>query len=112
MGSGTACLAGADSRRQSACVDARPPSRVAARHPGAGGADSPPPDRHEFLCGVRASVGRQYRRQAARGRARPKERLGCMKAREGGTRNELGFLDPAILARLGTLELKARTVVE
>jgi uncharacterized protein (DUF58 family) len=32
--------------------------------------------------------------------------------REGGTRNELGFLDPAILARLGTLELKARTVVE
>ncbi|MGH9253946.1 MAG: DUF58 domain-containing protein [Vicinamibacterales bacterium] len=29
-----------------------------------------------------------------------------------GTRSELGFLDPATLARLGTLELKARTVVE
>ena len=35
-----------------------------------------------------------------------------MKAREGGTRSELRFLDPATLARLGTLELKARTVVE
>ena len=30
----------------------------------------------------------------------------------GGTRSELRFLDPATLARLGTLELKARTVVE
>jgi uncharacterized protein (DUF58 family) len=30
----------------------------------------------------------------------------------GTTRNELQFLDPAVLARFGTLELKARTVVE
>ena len=35
-----------------------------------------------------------------------------MKIREGGKRSELRFLDPATLARLGTLELKARTVVE
>jgi uncharacterized protein (DUF58 family) len=35
-----------------------------------------------------------------------------MKVRESGTRSELGFLDPEVLARLGTLELKARTVVE
>ena len=32
--------------------------------------------------------------------------------RVAGTGNELQFLDPAVLARLGTLELKARTVVE
>ena len=35
-----------------------------------------------------------------------------MKRGEAGRRTELGFLDPATLARLGTLELKARTVVE
>ena len=35
-----------------------------------------------------------------------------MNAGAGGARSELRFLDPAILARLGTLELKARTVVE
>ena len=35
-----------------------------------------------------------------------------MKRRDAGTRTELGFLDPATLARLGTLELRARTVVE
>jgi uncharacterized protein (DUF58 family) len=35
-----------------------------------------------------------------------------MKRRDPGRRSELGFLDPATLARLGTLELKARTVVE
>ena len=31
---------------------------------------------------------------------------------QSAARNELRFLDPAVLARLGTLELKARTVVE
>ena len=35
-----------------------------------------------------------------------------MKRADAGRRSELGFLDPATLARLGTLELKARTVVE
>ncbi|MBI4886672.1 MAG: DUF58 domain-containing protein [Acidobacteria bacterium] len=35
-----------------------------------------------------------------------------MTARAGGAAGELRFLDPAMLARLGTLELKARTVVE
>ena len=36
-----------------------------------------------------------------------------MSAHAGGTRpGELRFLDPAVLARLGTLELKARAVVE
>ncbi|MGH7338902.1 MAG: DUF58 domain-containing protein, partial [Candidatus Rokuibacteriota bacterium] len=35
-----------------------------------------------------------------------------MKAGGSGTRGDLRFLDPAILARMGTLELKARTVVE
>jgi uncharacterized protein (DUF58 family) len=36
-----------------------------------------------------------------------------MSAQAGGTRpGELRFLDPAVLARLGTLELKARAVVE
>ena len=35
-----------------------------------------------------------------------------MKRGDAGRRTELGFLDPATLARLGTLELKARTVVE
>lgn len=35
-----------------------------------------------------------------------------MKVGGSGPRSELRFLDPAILARIGTLELKARTVVE
>ena len=35
-----------------------------------------------------------------------------MKTGESGRPSELRFLDPAVLARLGTLELKARTVVE
>lgn len=35
-----------------------------------------------------------------------------MKRGDAAGRSELGFLDPATLARLGTLELKARTVVE
>jgi uncharacterized protein (DUF58 family) len=35
-----------------------------------------------------------------------------MKVGGSGARGELRFLDPAILARIGTLELKARTVVE
>ena len=35
-----------------------------------------------------------------------------MNTEAGARRNELRFLDPAALARLGTLELKARTVVE
>ena len=35
-----------------------------------------------------------------------------MRPGDGGTGGELRFLDPATLARLGTLELKARTVVE
>lgn len=35
-----------------------------------------------------------------------------MKGGGSGARSELRFLDPAILARVGTLELKARTVVE
>ena len=29
-----------------------------------------------------------------------------------GTPRDLRFIDPAVLARLGTMELKARTVVE
>ena len=31
---------------------------------------------------------------------------------ETATARELRFLDPAVIARLGTMELKARTVVE
>ena len=30
----------------------------------------------------------------------------------GGTGGELRFLDPAVIARIGSMELKARTVVE
>ena len=38
--------------------------------------------------------------------------LGRGRRGEGGRANELRFLDPSTIARLGTLELKARTVVE
>ena len=72
-------------------------------------ADSAPPRHHELLRRVGAPQLRRHRRAAARDRARAQERH----VMAAPTRpSELRFLDPAVLARLGTLELKARTVVE
>ena len=70
--------------------------------------------RHRIITNFYAESERitsdAHRRAAARGRAAA-ARAGCS-AWPYDRARELRFLDPAVVARLGTLELKARTVVE
>src|SRR5262249_40364276 len=77
-------------------------------HPVAGRADSAASHHDELLRRFRRHHARRGRRTAHRRRAGAEERHVAMvgRARTGP------FLDPAVVARLGTLELKARTGVE
>ena len=111
VGRRPARVAVADPRRQGARAAERPLSRLGRRHPGAGAAGAAPPHHPELLRRVRAHHLRQPGRAAARGRAR-RRAAECSHARCPPTRRDLRFLDPAVIARLGTMELKARTVVE
>ena len=65
-------------------------------------------DHDELLRRVRADQLRRDHRPADRDRAAAQERNVAMP----WTAHDRPFLDPAVVARLGTLELKARTVVE
>ena len=110
VGRRAARLAGADSRRQGARAAARALPRGDRRHPGAGAAGAAPPHHPEFLRRVRAGHRRSHRRTAARGGAAAAAAACDAWPRPHGANSR--FLDPAVLARLGTMELKARTVVE
>src|SRR5215467_10773221 len=108
MGRRSPRVAGVGARRESTCADAWPVSRVGERYSGAGETDSATPHHDEFLCRVRAHQLGCDRRTAPRNRASADERNVTMSS----SARERQFLDPAVVARLGTLELKARTVVE
>ena len=110
VGRRAARLAVADSRRQGAGAAERPLSRVGRRHPRAGASGAAPPHHSQLLRGIRARHLRHAGRTAARGRADATQRNVAMPA--PATSRDLRFLDPAVLSRLGTMELKARTVVE
>ena len=92
--------------RQGARAAARPPSRVGQGHPGAGQTDPAAPRAAEFLRGSRRHLVGSHRRPVARRRAGARQRV-C-RPWPGASR----YLDPAIVARLGTIDLKARTIVE
>ena len=83
VGRRPARVAGDDSRRQGAGADARAAPRVDQGHPGAGGADPAPPDRHQLLRGIRAP---EPRRASSRGCSNPCRcrRAGCRYERAGG----------------------------
>src|SRR3954465_13559666 len=108
MGRRSARLAGARARRQGARADSRPLPCPTEGHPGARQADPAPPHHDEFLRRVRAHQLRRDHRPAHRGGAASEERDVAMPL----TAHDRPFLDPAVVARLGTLELKARTIVE
>ena len=110
MGRRAARVAVADSRRQGAGAAERPLSRLGRRHPRARAAGAAAPDHSELLRRVRTDHLRHAHRPPPRGRADPAQRNVAMPA--PATSRDLRFLDPAILSRLGTMELKARTVVE
>ena len=94
---------------EGARADARPLSRVDQGHPGARQADPAPPHHDELLRRVRAHHAGRDRRSADRRRAGAEERDVADGAR---ARAHASFSIPAVIARLGTLELKARTIVE
>src|SRR5947208_1514208 len=107
-------LAGPGAGGQGASAHAGPVSRIAQGYSGACQTDSPPPDHHEFLRRVRGRERRSGHRPPDRGRtASPKRNVAgrSMPAPPSGAR-ERRFLDPAVIARLGSLELKARSIVE
>src|SRR3954466_11778961 len=110
MGCRTARIAGAHPRRESAGFDPRPLPCIGRRHPGARASRASPPCHPEFLCGIRTRVRRQPCRTAARSRPSSHQRNVGM-PRPSAWR-VWRFRDPAVIARLGTMELKARTVVE
>src|SRR5205085_2844852 len=112
VGRGIARLAGDDSRLEGACLDERAPPRIGEGCSGAGRTDSAPPHRHQLLCRIGAPEPRRHHRAAARHRRRSEKRHVGRSMSTQTRPSELRFLDPAVLARLGTLELKARTVVE
>src|SRR5205823_1964794 len=62
----------------------------------------------KLLRRIRAHQLRRDHRQVDRGRSRPEKRDVAMP----WTAHDRPFMDPAVVARLGTLELKARTIVE
>ena len=95
---------------EGAGADSRPLPCVGGRHPGAGAAGAAPPGDSEFLRRVGTHHRRQPGRTAARGGSRAAQRNVAMPSTS--TSRDLRFLDPAVIARLGTMELKARTVVE
>src|SRR5262249_10266869 len=108
MGIGPARLAGDRARREGARADARPLSRLDQGRAGARQADPPPPHHDQLLRRVRARQLRRDHRPPARDRADAQER----DVDVPWTAHDAPFLDPAVVARLGTLELKARTIVE
>src|SRR5215510_14768153 len=108
VGRRPARLAGVGARRQGARVDEWALPRVNQGHPGAGETDSAPPCHDELLRRVRAHHPGRDHRSTPRSRSGAQERNVAM---QSGAR-ERQFLDPAVVARLGTLELKARTIVE
>src|SRR5512142_948387 len=108
VGRGAARVAGTRARRKGARPHARAVSRVGEGHSGAREADPPPPRHDELLRRVGRHQLRSDYREAARDRTRTQERNVTM----GTNARERQFLDPAVVARLGTLELRARTIVE
>src|SRR5262249_42373592 len=89
-------------------ADARPLSRVDQGHSGARQAHPPASDHDKLLRGVGAHQLRRHHRSSPRDGAAAQERDVDMP----WTAHDRPFLDPAVVARLGTLELKARTIVE
>src|SRR5215211_7590928 len=108
MGRRAARIAGDCPRREGARADARPVSRLDQGCAGAGQADSAAPHHDQLLRRVRAHQLGCDHRSADRNGAASGQRNVAMP----WTAAERTFLDPAVVARLGTLELKARTIVE
>src|SRR5439155_19417197 len=106
MGRMTPCAAGFGRRREGARADARPLSRVGEGRSGACQTDLAPPRHDELLRRVGGHHPRRDRREAARRRARPEERNVIMSPDPRARR----FLDPVVVARLGTLELRSLTI--
>ena len=78
---------------------------------------APPILRHRIITNFYAESEhvdcRRHRHPVARGGARPEERSRHVRTSMRVSRpGELRFLDPAVIARLATLELRARTIVE
>src|SRR5262249_46460365 len=110
VGCGTESVAGVDPRGKSARAHSWALSRFGVGHSGARPSRAASPCHSKLLRRVRARDRRQPGRTAARGCAAPAQRNVAMPATS--TPRDLRFLDPAVIARLGTMELKARTVVE
>ena len=89
----------------------RPLPRLGEGHPGAGQCRSAPPRHHQLLRRGRGRHARSHHRAAARRGAAAEERAGCAWPCDRRSR-ATHFSIPAVVARLGTLELKARTIVE
>ncbi len=95
--------------RQGAGADQRPLPRDLRRHPRAGPPGAAPPHAHQLPRPVGGHDHRPDRRQAAR--------IGAGAAlgdvmQLGGAIPGAQFVDPAVLARIGNLELVARSVVD
>src|SRR4026207_2326676 len=109
VGRGPSRVAGERPRRESARADARPLSRVGEGRAGAGQADPAPSHHDELLRRVRAhQLGRDHRSADRHGPGSKERDVDTMP----WAAHDRSFLDPAVVARLGTLELKARTIVE
>src|SRR4030095_9287688 len=96
-----------------ACVDAGPVSRVRRRPAGARAANPAPSRHHELLRGVGARRCRRHRHTVARRGAGSEEPSRHVRTSMRGSRpGDLGFPAPSVIARLATLGLRARTIVE
>src|SRR5260221_10056018 len=100
----------ADSGVQGARAHGGAVSRGGGRHPCAGASDSAASHHPELLRRVGEGDVGHYCGQADRGGRRAAQRNVTMPAT--ATSRDARFLDPAVIARLGSMELKARTVVE
>src|SRR6185436_13455486 len=101
VGRGAARVAGPRAGRKGPRADARPVQRLDQGHPGAGEADPPASHHDELLRRIRPHHAGHRRGAPARGRPDACQRHVVV-----------DYLDPAVVARLGTLELKARAIVE
>ena len=110
MGRRPSCVPVVDSGRQSESAHSGALPCVAGRSARTCAPDSAPPHHPELLRRVRTRGRGRAGRSPPRGRAAPPQRNVAMAPT--ATNRDLRFLDPAVIARLGGMELKARTVVE
>src|SRR5262249_38442075 len=107
MGRRSEGVAGARPRSEGPGPAAGAVSRRHEGHPGPREADPAASDRHQLLLGGGAVPLRPHHRPPARGGPGP-----CQQDVAVSSQPMRTFLDPSVVARLGTLELKAKAIVE